>query len=43
MQQSFGDQNFIYVYDLPKDGVSSTKLAQAFEEQAKVSLIDGKP
>jgi len=43
MQQSFGDQNFIYVYDLPKDGISSTKLAVAFEEQAKVSLVDGKP
>ena len=43
MTQSFGDQNYIYLYDLPKEDISSTKLAQAFEQQAKVTLVDGKP
>ena len=43
MTQQFGDQNYIYLYDLPKEEISSTKLAQVFEEQAKVTLVDGKP
>jgi hypothetical protein len=32
----------IYLYDLPKDKVSSTKIAEAFKEQAGVKL-DPKP
>jgi len=43
MTQTFGDQNYIYLYDLPKEEISSTKVAQAFEQQAKVTLSDGKP
>jgi len=42
MSQSFGDQNYIYLYDLPKDDLSSTKIAHAFESQGKVTL-NGKP
>ena len=35
-------ENQIYLYDLPKDKVSSTKIAEAFKEQAGVKL-DPKP
>jgi hypothetical protein len=43
MNQSLGDQNLIYLYDLPKKSINSSKLAQAFETQAGVALVDGKP
>jgi len=36
------EQNLIYLYDLPKDKVSSTKIAEAFKEQCGVKL-DPKP
>lgn len=42
MSQPLGDQNYIYLYDLPKSEINSTKLAQAFEQQCGVTL-DGKP
>ncbi len=30
--------NLIYLYDLPKDRVSATKIAEAFEKYAGVKL-----
>jgi hypothetical protein len=41
--QPLGGENLIYLYDLPKAEINSTKLAEAFETQAGVSLVDGKP
>lgn len=40
MNQPLGDQhqNLIYMYDLPKDDISSKKLAQIFKTQAGVSM-----
>ena len=40
---TLGDQNLIYLYDLPKSEINSTKLAEAFEREAGVTLVDGKP
>jgi len=31
-------QNLIYLYDLPKDIISSTKIAMAFKEQGGIVL-----
>jgi hypothetical protein len=31
-------ENLIYLYDLPKDKVTSTKIAEAFEKYAGVKL-----
>ena len=36
------EQNLIYLYDLPKDGVSSVKIAEAFYAQCGIRL-DTKP
>ena len=41
--QPLGGENLIYLYDLPKAEINSTKLAEAFETQAGVALVDGKP
>ena len=38
MQFSESQQNLLYLYDLPKDTVSSKKLAMIFKEQAGVTL-----
>lgn len=40
MHQPLGDQhqNLIYLYDLPKDKISSKKIAEAFKTQAGVTL-----
>jgi len=37
------NNNYIYLYDLPKTEINSTKLAEAFLNQAGVKLSDGKP
>jgi len=34
--------NLIYLYDLPKDEISSTKIAMAFKDQAGV-VLDSRP
>lgn len=40
MNQPLGDQqqNLIYLYDLPKEEISSKKIAEAFKNQAQVNL-----
>jgi len=38
MSQNFGEQNYIYLYDLPKKLTTSQKIANAFEQQATVTL-----
>jgi len=35
-------QNLIYLYDLPKENISSTKLAMVFKEQAGV-ILESRP
>jgi hypothetical protein len=40
MSQQFGDQNYIYLYDLPKEELTSQKIAQAFEDKAQVTLAN---
>ena len=40
MTQQFGDQNYIYLYDLPKEELTSQKIASVFETQGGVVLAN---
>jgi len=40
MSQQFGDQNYIYLYDLPKEELTSQKIASVFENQGGCTLAN---